>query len=58
MKYKPILFSTMKRLRCFFRFLYTLDAYKGVEPITLWDHIYAKRIGIRRAWFIAKSLHP
>lgn len=48
----------MKRLRCFFRFLYTLDAYKGVEPITLWDHIYAKRIGIRRAWFIAKSLHP
>lgn len=48
----------MKRIRCFFRFLYTLDAYVGCERITLWDRIYAKRIGIRRAWFIAKYLHP
>ena len=51
----------MKRLTCFFRYLGTLDAYEGcaeIEKITFWDRIYKKRIGVRRAWFIAKYLHP
>jgi len=46
----------MNRLRNFFSFLYCLDAYKGCEPITLWDRIFKKRIGIRRAWQIATDL--
>lgn len=48
----------MKRFRCFFSWLYTLDAYRGVEKITAWDWVYKKRVGIRRAWRIAKYLHP
>jgi len=46
----------MRRLRTFLRFLYCLDAYAGCEKITLWDRLYKKRIGIRRAWQIAKDL--
>ena len=47
----------MIRLRLFFRYLYTLDHYHGVEKITIWGYIYKKRIGVRRAWRISKELN-
>jgi len=46
----------MRQIKTFFSFLYCLDAYVGCERITLWDRIYKRRIGIRRAWRISKNL--
>ena len=46
----------MQRLRLFFRWLYTLDHYWRCERLTLWDFIYKKRIGIKRAWYISGEI--
>lgn len=46
----------MKRVSLFFRYLYTLDHYWGVDKITIWQYLYKKRIGICSAWRISKDL--
>lgn len=46
----------MKRIKIFFRWLYVLDHYWGVDKMTLWRYVYKHRIGIRRAWRISGQL--
>jgi hypothetical protein len=46
----------MKRLKLFFRYLYSLNHYWGCERLTLWDYLYAKRIGIITAWEVSYKI--
>jgi hypothetical protein len=46
----------MKRLRLFFRYLYTLNHYWGLERLTIWDYVYRKRMGIETSWEIAGKI--
>jgi hypothetical protein len=46
----------MKRIRLFFRYLYDLNYYMGVDKITVWDYLYKKRIGFTTAWQLSKVI--
>lgn len=47
----------MKRIICFLKYFGTLNYYKGVDKLTLWDWLYKYRIGISTTWRLVKLIH-